>query len=251
MDADRIKTQLTVREVAGMLDLLVLSSGASSQDVADACKQAARAHLATVYCLPPMVNEAARHLDGAGVAVGTVVPGFEVTDDRSASLSKAKLSLDDGAREIAVVVDNAWWRSRGDASLAQEIRGLAELAAPYDAVVKVVFLTGGLDKTQLVRGCHLAQEAGARILQGGSWFTSDRSTMAELQVMRAAAGPKVVVKGAGYIKSLDLLLLGYAHGLGRFNVQRVDKLLADAVHRSEGGDLRVPPAVELHPHIHM
>ncbi|NYG07117.1 deoxyribose-phosphate aldolase [Phycicoccus badiiscoriae] len=251
MHADHVKPQLTVREVAGMLDLLVLGSAASSQDVADACRQAARAHLATVYCLPPMVNEAARHLDGAGVAVGTVVPGFEVTDDRSVSLSKAKVSLDGGASEIAVVVDNAWWRSNGDASLGQGINGLAELAAPYDAALKVVFLTAGLDETELVRGCQLAQEAGARILQGGSWFTSDRSTLAELQVMRAAAGPMVVVKGAGYIKSLDLLLLGYAHGLGRFNVQRVDKLLADAMHRSEGGDLRVPPAVDLHPHVHL
>ena len=127
------------------------------------------------------------------------------------------------------------------------MHALAELAAGYDAALKVVFLTGGLEEAELARGCQLAEEAGARILQGGSWFTADRSTMAELQVMRGATGPEVVVKGAGYIKSLDLLLLGYAHGLGRFNAQRVDKLLADAVHRSEGGDLLVPPAIDLRP----
>jgi hypothetical protein len=75
--------------------------------------------------------------------------------------------------------------------------------------------------------------------------------MSELQVMRASVNPAVVVKGAGYIKSLDLLLLGYAHGLGRFNVSRVDTLLADAVRRSEGGALLVPPANDLRPHVQM
>ena len=245
------KRELSVREVAGMLDLLVLQTDASSQDVASACRTAAEAHLATVYCLTPMVDVAVRELDGVGVGVGTVVPGFDGAEDRSLVLSQARRSLDEGASEIAVIVATEWWRSNGDVVVAQEIHGLAELAASYDAVLKVVFLTGGLGEAELARGCRLAEEAGARILQGGSWFTADRSTMAELQVMRAATGPMVVVKGAGYIKSLDLLLLGYAHGLGRFNVQRVDKLLADAEYRSEGGDLLVPPAIELHPHLHL
>jgi deoxyribose-phosphate aldolase len=245
------KRELSVREVAAMLDLLVLHGDASSQDVASACRTAAEAHLATVYCLSPMVDVAVRELDGVGVGVGTVVPGFDAAGDPSLALSQATRSLDEGASEIAVIVPTEWWRSRGDAVLAQEVRGLAELTASFDAALKVVFLTGGLDGTELVRGCQLAEEAGARILQGGSWFTADRSTLAQLQMMRAAAGPTVVVKGAGYIKSLDLLLLGYAHGLGRFNVQRVDRLLADAVHRSEGGELLVPPATDLRPTAHL
>ena len=232
-----------------MVDLLVLDPSASSRDVAAACGTAARAHLATVYCLAPMVEAAADQLDGSGVGVGTVVPGSEVTGDLSETMSKAKQSLDAGASEISVIVANQWWRHHGDAVLAQEVRSLATLAADYDAALKVVFLTGELDEAELVRGCRLAEEAGARILQGGSWFTSDRSTMAELHVMRAAVGSAVVVKGAGYIKSLDLLLLGYAHGLGRFNVQRVDELLADAVRRSEGGDLLVPPVNDPYPQI--
>lgn len=251
MQPENGKRQLSVHEVAGMLDLLVLQTDASSQDVASACRTAAEAHLATVYCLAPMVDVAARELDGVGVGVGTVVPGFGTADDPSSVLSQARRSLDEGANEIAVIVPTEWWRSRGDAVVAQEIHALAELAAGYGAALKVVFLTGGLDEAELARGCRLAEEAGARILQGGSWFTADRSTMAELQVMRAAAGPEVVVKGAGYIKSLDLLLLGYAHGLGRFNAQRVDRLLADAVHRSEGGDLLVPPAIDLRPTTHL
>lgn len=244
------KRHLSVREVAGMLDLLVLHPGASEQDVASACRTAAEAQLATVYCLAPMVEVAARALDGARVGVGTVVPGFGAEGDPPMALSQARRSLDEGASEIAVIVPTEWWRDRGDSVLGQEIDGLTELSASYDAVVKVVFLTRGLEEAELVRGCRVAERSGARILQGGSWFTSERSTLAELQVMRGATGPGVVVKGAGYIKSLDLLLLGYAHGLGRFNVQRIDKLLADAVHRSEGGDLLVPPAVELRPPAH-
>ncbi|QGN59222.1 hypothetical protein [Nostocoides sp. HKS02] len=243
------KARLSVREVAGMVDLLVLDPSGSAQDVADACGTAARAHLATVYCLGHRVKAAADQLAGSGVGVGTVVPGSDATGDLSLTMSKAKQSLDAGATEIAVIVANRWWREHGDAVLAREVRSLAGLAADHDAALKVVFLTGGLDEAELVRGCRLAEEAGARILQGGSWFTSDRSTLAELHVMRAAVSAAVVVKGAGYIKSLDLLLLGYAHGLGRFNVQRVDELLADAMHRSEGGDLLVPPMNDLHPQI--
>lgn len=240
MPDDHIKAQLSVREVAGMLDLLVLQADASADDVAGACRRAARAHLCSVYCLPPMVRAAAKHLAGSGVSVGTVVPGLDTGIDRSSTMSAATRSLDDGASEISVIVNNGWWRHEGDAVLMDEIRGLAEVAGGYHAVLKVAFRTGDLDETELVRGCQLAQEAGAGILQGGSWFTSDRSTMAELQAMRAAVSHSVVVKGAGYIKSLDRLLLGYAHGLGRFNVQQVDQLLAEARRRSEGGDLTVP-----------
>ena len=80
------KRQLSVREVAGMLDLLVLQTDASSQDVASACRTASEAHLATVYCLAPMVNVAAEELNGVGVGVGTVVPGFATADDPSSVL---------------------------------------------------------------------------------------------------------------------------------------------------------------------
>lgn len=234
-----------------MLDLLVLSPDTSAQGVADACTAAARAHLATVYVSTPMVTTAASELAGSAVGVGTVVAGLDVTDDPSVTLSAARRVVEEGATEVAVIVGNHWWRSNGDAALSEQIRGIADLTAGYGAALKVVFLTGELDEPELVRGCHLAEHAGARILQGGSWFTADRSTMGELQLMRASTSPAVIVKGAGYIKSLDLLLVGYAHGLGRFNVHRVDRLLADAVHRSEGGDILVPPANDLHPHVPM
>lgn len=244
-----LKARLSVDDVAGMLDLLVLSADTSATDLEHACRTAAEAHLSTVYCATGLVPEAATHLDASGVGVGTVLPGFDGTVDLGSTASAAERSLQDGASEIAVIVSNPWWRANGDAVLSGEIRALSELAGSRNAVLKVVFLTNDLDQAELFEGCRLAGEAGAAILQGGSWFTSDRATMAELQVMRSAAPPTVTVKGAGYIKSLDLLLLGYAHGLGRFNVHSVDKLLADAIHRAEGGDLVVPPAKHLSGHL--
>ena len=86
----------------------------------------------------------------------------------------------------------------------------AEIAAVVEAAqgnqVKVILENAYLTKEEIVKACQLCEAAGADYVKTSTGFAPTGAILEDVILMRASVSPKVEVKSAGGVKSLDMLL---------------------------------------------
>ena len=126
-----IPTQLTVREIAALIDHSLLRPELTDDDVRRGCALADRYNTWSVCVRPADVALAARLLASTSVAVGTVVGfphGHSTTESK---LFETRRALDDGAREIDMVINIGALRGGKHDYVEDEIAaGSANVPAP-------------------------------------------------------------------------------------------------------------------------
>jgi deoxyribose-phosphate aldolase len=80
-----------------------------------------------------------------------------------------------------------------------------------DAIVKVILENAYLDDEEKVRGCRLAEEAGAHFVKTSTGFAPNGAVIEDLRLMRATVSPPVQVKAAGGVPTLAPPRSGHAH----------------------------------------
>src|SRR4051812_303383 len=96
---------LTYAAVAKMLDHSLLQQTLTDEDLENGCRLAREFDVASVCIKPYAVRRAATVLAGSRVAVGTTV-GFPHGGHLTAiKVAEAEAALDDGARELDMVVN--------------------------------------------------------------------------------------------------------------------------------------------------
>jgi deoxyribose-phosphate aldolase len=232
--------ELTVAQVAAMIDHSLLRPELTLNDVTLGCEIAAAHEVASVCCKPADVVHASRVLAGTPVLVGTVVGFPHGSSTTETKVFEARGALQDGARELDMVINIGWLRGGEHAYVAADIRAIVEVAATTGALVKVIFENAYLTEDEKVRACHLTEEAGADFVKTSTGFAATGATMDDLVLMRRSVGPAMQVKAAGGVRTLDTLLAMVAIGVSRFGATVTVALLADAKERAARGELRVP-----------
>ena len=69
------------------------------------------------------------------------------------------------------------------------------------AIVKVIIETALLTKTEKIRACELAKQAGADFVKTSTGFSTGGATIEDIQLMRATVGPEMGVKASGGVRS--------------------------------------------------
>jgi deoxyribose-phosphate aldolase len=232
--------EITVAQVAAMIDHSLLRPELTLDDITLGCEIAATHEVKSVCCKPADVVHASRVLADTSVLVGTVVGfphGSSTTDTK---VFEARRALDDGARELDMVINIGRLRGGDDAYVGADIRAIVDVAATTGALVKVIFENAYLTDDEKVRACHLTEEAGADFVKTSTGFAASGATMEDLILMRKSVGPTMQVKAAGGVRTLDTLLSMVAIGVSRFGATVTVALLADAKERAARGELRVP-----------
>jgi deoxyribose-phosphate aldolase len=241
--------ELTVARVAAMIDHSLLRPELTLDDVTVGCEIAATHAVASVCCKPADVVHASRALAGTSVLVGTVVGFPHGSSTTETKVCEAHEALDNGARELDMVINIGRLRGGDDADVGADIRAVVEVAAASGALVKVIFENAYLTDDEKVRACHLTEEAGADFVKTSTGFAASGATMEDLILMRRAVGPAMQVKAAGGVRTLDTMLAMVAIGVSRFGATVTVAMLADATERASRGELRVPsvPAASTDP----
>ena len=78
--------------------------------------------------------------------------------------------------------------------------------AAQGRAVKVILENAYLTDEQKILGCHLAEEAGAAFVKTSTGYAPEGATLEDIVLMRAAVSPRVGVKAAGGVRTLDALL---------------------------------------------
>jgi len=115
--------------------------------------------------------------------------------------SEAALAIDDGAREIDMVVDLGALRDGDAARVAADIE--AVVRACGEVPVKAIIEASALDDAHKRLACRLAREAGAAFVKTSTGFhASGGATVADVRLMRGEVGSALGVKASGGIRTL-------------------------------------------------
>jgi deoxyribose-phosphate aldolase len=217
--------RLTYEDVAKTIDHSLLRPELDDDFIADGCQLAADYQVASVCCRPADVPRAVELLAGTGVAVGTVIGFPHGGTTTEVKLFEAEQALRDGATELDMVINIGALRSGRDAYVRDEIAVLVETAHKAGAIVKVIMENAYLDDDQKVRGCRLAETAGADFVKTSTGFAPTGATHEDLALMRRTVSPRVGVKAAGGVRTLDGLLAVMELGVTRIGATQTAAIL--------------------------
>ncbi|MDQ2944265.1 MAG: deoxyribose-phosphate aldolase [Candidatus Dormibacteraeota bacterium] len=217
--------RLSYEDVAKTIDHSLLRPELDDEFIADGCRLAAKYQVASVCVRPADVPRAVQLLADTGVAVGTVIGFPHGSTTREVKVFEAQQALRSGATELDMVINIGALRSGRDAYVKEEIAVIANIAHAAGAIVKVIMENAYLNDDQKVRGCKVAEAAGADFVKTSTGFAPTGATHEDLALMRKTVSPRIGVKAAGGVRTLDGLLAVMELGVSRIGATQTAAIL--------------------------
>ena len=245
----------TVLDLAKMIDHSLLHPTMTDEQLRAGLAIARRCACATACVKPYAVPMSAAALAGSGVAV-CAVAGFPHGNSHVAlKAAEAERAIAEGATEIDVVVNIGKVLGGDWAYVSAELKTVNAACTARGAILKVIFENDYLPDAAIVRLCELCTEHGVAFVktstgygfvkQPGGDYNYLGATDRQLRLMRQHSGPRVQIKAAGGVRTLDDLLRVRALGVTRIGATATEAILAEAVRRGLPGP--VPPGLSAAP----
>jgi deoxyribose-phosphate aldolase len=218
---------LTYEQVAKTIDHSLLRPELDLDFVRAGVELARRYGVASATVRPADVALAAELLDGSDVFVSTVVGFPHGSSTTATKVFESERALEDGARELDMVLNIGRLRSGRAEEVQGEIAAIVGVASAGGAIVKVIFENAYLDDDQKELACRLSEAAGAAFVKTSTGFAPGGATIEDLKLMRRSVGPNVRIKAAGGVRTLDALLEVMAVGVTRVGATATETILED------------------------
>ena len=222
-------SKYTLAQVAKTIDSALLKPEMTIAEVIAGCEMAKKYHVASICCRPADVALVAEQLKGSDVLVGTVVGFPHGSSATEVKVFETALAVKHGAVEIDMVINIGYMKSEMYDEVRNEIAAIVKAAAGYP--VKVILENAYLTKEEIVKACHLSEEAGAHYVKTSTGFAPTGATLEDVKLMRASVSPKMKVKSAGGVKNLDMLLEFMDAGVDRSGASATAAMLDEYVAR--------------------
>ena len=219
---------MDVKDILRRCDHTLLAQGATWAEIRALCDDGVRYGCASV-CIPASyVKQAAEYLGGK-LPVCTVIGFPNGYDTTAAKCFEAEDAVKNGASEIDMVINIGWARDGRWEDLLAEIKAVK--AACGGRILKVIIECCLLTEAEKIRLCEIVTESGADFIKTSTGFGGGGATREDVALMAAHVGPKVKIKAAGGIASLedaaDFIRLG-ADRLGTSRVVKAVKAMEAA-----------------------
>ncbi len=217
---------ITAQQLAKTIDHSLLQPQLTDQDIIKGCKLADQFKVASVCVKPCHVLLAAEQLKESEVLVGTVVGFPHGNSTTETKIAEALVALKHGAKELDMVINIGALRSGRYDDVFNEISAIVEIAQGK-ALVKVIFENAYLTKEEIVVACQLSEKAGADFVKTSTGFAPTGATLEDVRLMRTTVGPKVQVKAAHGVRTLEAVLDMIDAGATRLGATATAKILDD------------------------
>lgn len=231
-----------VKELAKMIDHSILHPAMNDEDLKRECEVAKKYDVASVCVKPYAVKQTVELLQDSDVLVGCVI-GFPAGNSAiEVKVFETEVACNDGAVEIDMVI-NIGKALQGDWDyIEKEIGAVTQKCHENGAIVKVIFETDYVtQKKDIVKLCEICTKVGADYVKTSTGFgfvkgddgkySYEGATISNLKLMKESVGPKVKVKAAGGVRTLDGLLAVQKAGCSRCGATATIAIMEEAKKR--------------------
>lgn len=191
-------------ELARTIDHTLLKPTATAADIRTLCEEALTHGFAAVCVNPIWIPLVAKLLEGSEVAACSVTGfplGANLTEVKTVEAIRA---LDDGAREIDMVIAVGALKERRDDDVREDIAAVVRACQAGEAQCKVILETCYLTDEEKARACRLAIEAEANFVKTSTGFGSGGATLEDVRLMAAEVREAGLgVKASGGIRTRE------------------------------------------------
>ncbi len=238
----RHKTPHMLKELAKMIDHSILHPMFGQSDLERECDVAKKYDVASVCVKPYMVEAAKSLLKDTDVKIGCVIGFPSGNSTRDTKVFETVAACKTGAVEIDMVI-NIGKALDGDWEyITDEIKAVTDAVHSHGAVIKVIFETDYIhQKENIVKLCEICTTAGVDYVKTSTGFgfvknnegtySYTGATIPHLTLMKNSIGPKVKIKAAGGVRTLDQLLAVREAGCSRCGATATETILEEAKER--------------------
>jgi deoxyribose-phosphate aldolase len=224
---------ITYEQLAKTIDHSLLRPELTEADVVAGCKLAHQYHVASVCVKPCHVRLAREQLAGSDVKVGTVIGFPHGAHTTFVKVAETRDAIANGAEELDMVLNIGELRSGHFDYVREDIQAVVN-AAGGRAIVKVIFENAYLTDDEKKIACQLAEQAGANFVKTSTGFAPGGATLEDVRLMRRNVSPRIQVKAAGGVRTLDAALAMIDAGVTRMGATATAAIL-DEFTRRQGG----------------
>ena len=213
---------MTQKEMLTHVDHTLLTQTATWDEIKQILDDAVKYNTASA-CIPASyVRKASDYVDGK-LAICTVI-GFPNGYDTTASkVFMAKDAINNGAREVDMVINIGWLKDKRYDELEAEIRAIKE--AVGDKILKVIIETCLLTDEEKIKMCEIVTKAGADYIKTSTGFSKAGAAFDDIKLFSEHVGKNVRIKAAGGISSLEDAYKFLELGADRLGTSRIVKLV--------------------------
>lgn len=244
------KVIVSLPMLAKMIDHSLLHPTMTDQILEDGLKLSLKYNVATACIKPYAIPLAKRYLQGTSVGIcpviafphgnsSTAVKAIEAEEACKAIGSEnVKTAEIDMVVNIGKVLGHEWEYVKA------EINVINDVVTRYGAALKVIFENDYLSETEITELCHICTDVGVAFVktstgygfvkQADGAYNYRGATHEHLRLMRRESGPRVQIKAAGGVRTLDDLIMVMSLGASRVGATAMEAILEEAKKRGIG-----------------
>ena len=146
-------------------------------------------------------------------------------------VAEALANIDDGAEELDTVLPIGLVRSGMYDYAKAELDAIVEACHKRNVIVKVIFENYFLTPEEIIKCCEISNAAGVDFVKTSTGYTPTGAKLEDVKLMRAHTDPKIQVKAAGGIRTLEDFMAYYEAGVTRQGTRAAAEIVDEAVRR--------------------
>jgi len=216
---------ITYQEIAGMIDHALLKPNLTDQEIIEGCKVAIEYGVASVCVRPSDVRLAHETLKNSKVLVTTVIGFPHGTTTTLCKVAEAQEAMASGAVELDVVLNIGKMKSGEYGFVKEDLKAVVDAAHAKNTIVKVIFENCYLTDEEKIKACLICNEINADFAKTSTGFGTGGAKEDDLILMRKHCNPKIQLKAAGGIKTLEQAIRVKELGCSRFGCSATAEIL--------------------------
>lgn len=189
-----------MKHITEKVDHTLLKPIATWEDIKKICDEAKEMKVASV-CIPPSyVKQASEYLKDE-IPVCTVIGfplGYSTTKIK---IEEAKDAIQNGAKEIDMVINIGDAKSGLFDKIEEEIRQIKEAVGSH--ILKVIIETCYLTENEKISLCKAVSNAKADFIKTSTGFGTNGATLEDIKLMRENVSKETRIKAAGGVKTIE------------------------------------------------
>ena len=212
---------MEISEILAKCDHTLLAPTATWADIQAICDDGMKYKTASV-CIPASFVQQAKTYTEGKLPICTVIGfpnGYATT---AAKCFMAYDAVTHGADEVDMVVNIGWVKEGKFDAITEEIRQIK--AHCCGKILKVIIETCLLTEEEKIAMCKCVSDAEADYIKTSTGFSTAGATFEDVELFAKHIGPKVKIKAAGGISSLEDAEKFITLGADRLGTSRIVKI---------------------------